>query len=91
MTNMNQILCKSNFLGNKVRPAIMLRRSDKMFVLVSFGLNGRPFTKLLLLPKKFLTLPMRGTITLEMKIDIKRSANESSKIVDMKTNNLARN
>jgi hypothetical protein len=34
---------------------------------------------------------MRGTITLEMKIDIKRSANESSKIVDMKTNNLARN
>jgi hypothetical protein len=42
------------------------------------------------LPKPFLTLPVRGTITPKMKIYIKRSSNESTQIIDGKAYSLAR-
>ena len=70
---MNKFGIKLDTLGR-----FKTRRTDTLLFL---GLNISPFLQLFLFPKKFLMLPMRGTITPEMKINIKTETNEPSKIV----------
>jgi hypothetical protein len=47
--------------------------------------NKRPALSFFFHPETFLTLPVWSTITLKMEIDIKRTTNESSKLINGKT------